>query len=199
MQISCKCKKLQIELKVFPKNTPGRLKCYCDDCQAYLHYLGRSELLDENGGTEVIPIYPADMQIIQGKENLKCMCMSDKGLFRFSSSCCDTPIANTRPGNPWAGVNRYAFSDLKELDEVLGPVRSSILGKFAKGTPPKGTPQTFDLKGFLTVMPYLFKGKILKKNRPSPFFTEDLKPIVLPHVLSLEERQKVRRLAGFSS
>jgi hypothetical protein len=195
MQISCECKKFRAELKTFPKNTPGRLKCYCDDCQTFLHHLGRGDLLDENAGTEVVPIYPADFKILSGQENLKCTRLSAKGMYRFSTSCCNTPIANSRAGLPWLGVFRATFN-VNELERALGPVRASIMGKFAKGTPPKGTPQTFNLKGFLMVFPYILKGKILKKGAPSPFFSAQFEPIVMPRILSEDENLAARKLAG---
>lgn len=199
MEVQCECGEFRAELKAFPKNTPGRLVCYCDDCQSYLHYLKRGDLLDKNGGTEVIPAYPADVRILNGKEHLKCTRLSPKGMFRFSTRCCNTPIANARPNVPWIGFLRcvYTFKEANKLDTTLGEVRSRIMGRFAKGVPPAGTPKTFSLKAFLTVMPFILKGKLLKKLNPSPFFTEDgLTPIVRPSVMSKEERQAARRAAG---
>lgn len=66
MNIQCECGKFRAELEKFPKNTPGRAICYCDDCQTYLHYLGRSDLLDSAGGTQIIPVYPSEMKVLQG-------------------------------------------------------------------------------------------------------------------------------------
>jgi hypothetical protein len=80
----------------------------------------------------------------------------------------------------------YTVKDPDKLVRELGPVKSSIMGKFAKGTPPAGTPETFDLKGMATVMPFLIKGKILGKAKQSPFF-ENGKPIVTPKVLADEK------------
>jgi hypothetical protein len=112
-------------------------------------------------------------------------------MYRFSTTCCNTPIANTDPKRPWAGILRRAYTtkNPNELDRVLGEVRASIMGKFAHGTPPKGTPQTFNFKGLMVVMPFLLKGTILGRNKPSPFFDGD-KPVVSPNVLSNEERRK---------
>jgi hypothetical protein len=192
MEIQCECGKFRAKLKDFPNSTPGRLVCYCDDCQRYLHHLKRTDLLDANGGTEVIPAYPADVEVLLGLERLKCTRLSATGMFRFSTSCCNTPVANTRPGEPWAGFLRcvYTSRDVHKLDQTLGPVRSRIMGRFAKGTPPLGTPAKFNLSAILTVMPFMLKGKLLRKFRPSPFFAEDgVTAIAVPHVLSEAERQ----------
>lgn len=197
MEIQCECGKFRAELTQFPKNTPGRLKCYCDDCQTFMHYLNRADLLDENGGSEVIPAYPADIKILAGKEFLKCLRLLPKGMFRFSTTCCNTPILNTDPKRPWAGIHRrvYTVKDSNLLDNALGPVKSSIMGKFAKGTPPPGTPLKFDLNGMFVVLPYIFKGLLLGKSKNSPFFNNG-EAVVVPKVLTNEEYQAARKVAG---
>jgi len=197
MEIQCECGKFRAELTQFPRNTPGRLICYCDDCQTYLHYLKRGDLLDKNGGSEIIPAYPADVNILAGREFVKCTRLSPNGMFRFSTSCCNTPIANTDPKRAWAGFLRrmYTSKDPNKLDEALGPVKSSIMGKYAKGQPPPGTPQTFDFKGMVTVVPFILKGIVLGKAKRSPFF-ENGEAIVAPKVLSLAERTAARAAAG---
>jgi len=193
MEIQCECGKFRAELTKFPKNTPGRLVCYCDDCQSYLHYLKRADLLDANGGTEIIPNYPADVKILAGKEFVKCTRVKPDGMFRFSTTCCNTRITNTRPGRPWAGFHRRMFS--REVEGLLGPVKSSILGKYAKGTPPSGTPKTFNFKAMKLVFPYILKGIFLGKAKHSPFF-ENGEAIVSAKVLSAEERLAARVAAG---
>jgi len=113
-------------------------------------------------------------------------------MFRFSTSCCNTPTANLRPNAPWAGFLRcaYAADDAQQLDQTLGPVRSRVMGRYAKGTPPEGTPQTFNLKAFATVVPFMLKGMLLRKSKPSPFFAQDgVTPVVTPHVLDEADRQ----------
>jgi hypothetical protein len=199
MEIQCECGKFRAELSKFPKSTPGRLICYCDDCQSYLHYLKRADLLDKNGGTEIIPNYPADVKIVAGKELIKCTRVVPNGMFRFATTCCNTPIANTEPNRPWAGFHRRMFTskDPNKLEQSLGPVKSSIMGKYAKGTPPPGTPQKFSFKGMKLVLPYILKGILLKKANPSPFF-RDSEPIVPPKVLSTDELHAARTAAGLA-
>lgn len=194
MEIKCECGAFRAELTQFPKNTPGRLKCYCDDCQSYMHYLKRSDLLDANGGTEIVPIYPSDIKILAGKEYLKCTRLIANGMYRFSVTCCNTPIGNTDVKRSWVGVHRSVFSN--QLDQIFTNIRASILGKFGHGTLPPGVPQTFDFKGFKVVIPFMLKGKLLGRNRPSPFFEKE-SPIITPHVLSKEERAETLKKAGF--
>jgi hypothetical protein len=200
MQIQCECGKFRAQLEKFPRNTPGRLACYCDDCQTYAHYLDRVDLLDAAGGTEVVPVYPVDMKILEGRDVIKCVRLSPNGLYRWYAGCCNTPVAATRPGFPWLGlVHRvYGVKDPGYLDRTLGPVKSRIMGRFAQGTPPSGTAAKIDFKGFLTVFPFLFKGVLTGKSRHSPFFEHDGRtPIVAPIVVSAAERNAIRRKLGF--
>ncbi len=190
MEIQCECGKFKAELTKFPANTAGRLRCYCDDCQAYLHHLKRADLLDANGGTEVIPVYPRDFKILQGKELLRCTRLHEQGMFRFSTTCCNTPVANTDLKRPWIGTHRRVFTarDPGQLDGLFGTVRASIMGKFAHGTLPAGVPESFDLKGLRAVAPFLLKGILSGAKRPSPFF-ENETPVGPVHVLSKDERR----------
>lgn len=192
MEIQCDCGNFRAELTQFPKNTPGRFICYCDDCQAFLNYLKRPELLNENGGTEIIPAYPVDIKIIAGQDVVKCVRLHSKGMYRYYTSCCQTPIANTDPVRPWVGFfrNMYTAKDANLLDRELGPVKTSLMGKYAKGTPPAGTAQTFDFKALTIFMPFIIKGKVLGKAKHSPFFDKG-ESIVVPKVLTTEERSKI--------
>ena len=204
MIIQCKCGQFSARLKAFPKATPGRLVCYCDDCQSWLHHLHRADLLDANGGTEVIPAYPADVEIVSGREHLKCARLSPKGTLRFYASCCNTPVVNTALDKPWAGFLRGVYTadgsgdgSGRTVDQILGAVRSRIMGRYAKGTPPAGTPQKFDFKALRTVLPFMLKGILFGKSKPSPFFGDDgVTPIVAPNILSKAEREAARAEAG---
>jgi hypothetical protein len=200
MQIRCECGTFRAALTGFPTNTPGRLVCYCDDCQTYLHWLGRPDLLDSAGGTEVIPVYPSEVSFVAGREALVSMRLSPDGLLRWYSSCCKTPIANTRPKFPWVGVIHRAYSvdDPGLLERVLGPVRSRINGQFARGAPPSRTSSKMGLKDVAVVLPFLLKGAVLGRAKHSPFFEEDgVTPAVAPIVLPPEERTAIRRRLGF--
>lgn len=195
MQIQCNCGKFQAELATFPKDTPGRLMCYCDDCQSYLIHLGRADLLDPSGGTEVIPVYPADVTIMSGADQLVCTQLAPNHIYRFSTKCCNSPIGNTRPGMPWFGMQRNMFMarDPLLLDKALGKIRARIMGKFAKGPVPPGTPDKMNFFSALAVLPFMLKGKLRGKGKPSPFFTADWAPLVQPKVLSKKEREEIRK------
>lgn len=200
MQIQCECGAFRAQLLSFPRNTPGRLACYCDDCQTFAHHLNRADLLDGAGGTEVIPVYPAEIRIDAGREVLKCLRLSPNGLYRWYASCCNTPVANVRPGFPWVGLVHRLFTvkDPSYLDRTFGAIKSRVMGRYARGMPPRGTAEKIDFRVFITVMPFIIKGLLAGKGKRSPFFAEDGQtPIVPPVVLSLAERNAIRQRLGF--
>jgi hypothetical protein len=200
MEIQCECGKFRAELVGFPRNTPGRLACYCDDCQTYSQLLGRPDLLDAAGGTEVVPVYPSELTFVAGREFLMCTQLTPRGMFRWSTSCCNTPVANTMPGFPWAGlIHRvYNVKDAHFLEKTFGPIRSRIKGRFARGIVPKGTSPNIGFRDALAVLPFILKGKLMGKARKSPFFKDDgVTPIVPPRVLAEQERKAIRARLGF--
>lgn len=174
MNIQCDCGKFKAELTGMPSHTPGRLACYCDDCQNFLIKIGRESILDAYGGTEIIPVYPSEFKILQGREFLKCNRLSQKGLNRWTTSCCNSPVGNTKANFPWVGIihSAYRAADPQAL-ESLGPIKSRIMGKYKKGNPPFEVSDKLKPKDALVVLPFILKGLILKKNKNSPFFDKD--------------------------
>ncbi|PLX35922.1 MAG: hypothetical protein C0606_17700 [Hyphomicrobiales bacterium] len=185
MKVQCDCGRFQAELTHFPKHSPGRLVCYCDDCQTYLKALGREDLLDPYGGTEIVPVYPDEFKIVAGAEVLRCNRLSKRGLSRWSATCCNSPIANVRPKFPWVGILHNAYT-VKAPDtlEKAGPIRSRIMGKFKRGTPPFEISEKIRLRDILVIAPFLLRGFLFKKHRVSPFFREDgVTPVCDPVIL----------------
>lgn len=197
MQIQCECGQFRAEIKQFPNEMPGRLACYCDDCQIYLMHMKRADLfLDGAGGTEIAPIYPAHLTLVSGAEQLRCLRLSPRGLFRWSASCCNTPIANVQPGFPWIGVfaRPFTIKDPRLLEKTFGPIRSGIMGKFARGRRPEGVAETMSFKAVRSVFPFLLKGFLTGKAKKSPFFKDDGKtPLKEPVILAKEERERLQR------
>lgn len=182
LTLKCACGKLQGTINDVSPVLNKRFICYCDDCQAYAHYLDRvKQVLDVNGGTEIVTCYPASIHITQGIENLACVRLSDDGMFRWYAGCCKTPIANT-PTNPkiaYAGVPS-TITDFSNM----GPIIARNHGKYGHGTLPAGTSAGAPLRFVLRLLPFIFKGITQKLYQPSPFFDANLKPRVAPTVLS---------------
>jgi len=186
MKISCDCGTFKAELTAFPKNTPGRLACYCKDCQAFLEKIERQDLLDSYGGTEIIPAFPKEVNILEGRDSLKCYRLTSDGLLRWATSCCNTPIMNIRPGFGWAGFFHSVYTN-QDPDALsgLGDIKSRIFGRDAIQGAPFKISNKVGFKDMLTVLPFIIKGKLFKMHKPSDFFESDnITPVVEPEILS---------------
>lgn len=199
--LRCTCGALRgVARHVAPRTL--RSVCYCDDCQTYAHFLGRtSDVLDAHGGTEVVPIAPCDLAITEGSEHLRCVRLGPDGMYRWYAGCCRTPIANTMPSArvPFAGVVHSIFdlpADPAARDAALGPVRSRVQGRWAIAPTPPGVHPSAPLGFILRAIGFVVAGFARGRHRPSPFFTPEGQPVAEPSVLAPAVREALRKRCG---
>lgn len=176
---------------------PGKVEhaiCYCKDCQAFAHHLGRAaDTLDANGGTELCQLPPRHLEFEQGAEQLACLRLTERGPLRWYAKCCNTPIGNTSPSR------RIAFVGLvlsavdgaakAERQATLGPVRAHVFKESASGDAraleglPGLTPGVV-LRTGLRIVGALVSGRY----RFNPFFDAHGTPLTAPHRLEGAER-----------
>lgn len=121
------------------------------------------------------------------------MRLSPKGLFRWYTSCCSTPVGNTlKPDVPFVGIVASAFGG--RADEVFGPPRATMLTKFAVGDRPASRGQL----GMIAHAARLVLGwRLGGKAWPHPFFDRTSGEPTHPlKVLSETEREALRPLCG---
>jgi len=177
----------------------NRAVCYCKDCQAFAHFLGRaSEILDSNGGTDVIQTVPGAVTFTQGRETLACIRLSEKGLVRWYANCCNTPIGNT------AANYRLSFVGLihncleappASLNDSFGPVR---MWSFTKSARTKVDASPFGMvPGILRLIAMLLRARLSGAYKRTPFFTANTGvPIATPKILTMSEREAVYKDVG---
>jgi hypothetical protein len=200
LELACRCGEVRGRLRDAVPNKVNRVVCYCDDCQAFLHHLGRADLLDEHGGTEVIQVAPAALVFERGTEKIAGVRLRPKGLYRWYAGCCKTPLGNTlTPAIPFVGIPHELFRgapDARRRDEVFGKTRGGILDKFAIGRPPKTSPLT-NARMIAGVVRLLLGWKLGGRAWPHPFFDRATgAPIRSLPTLTKEERDALRPLCG---
>ena len=160
----------------------------------FAHFLGAGEILDERGGTEVVQTLPMNVQFTEGTEALACMRLTERGLLRWYTSCCRTPIGNT-PANFRVSYVGLVHSCLRNtatpLEKSFGPVRMRVNTKSARGEP---KPETVGMTStILRVVGMLTTARINGSYKHNPFFAADSgTPIVTPRVLSREELEELK-------
>jgi hypothetical protein len=193
-ELRCRCGEVEGRVEKAARDTANRMVCYCDDCQAYLHHLGRADLLDANGGTDVVQVAPAALAYTRGTDRIAGVRLKSKGLFRWYASCCKTPLGNTlSPSVPFVGIVKHAF---RAPDEVFGAPVGAMFGKFAVGAAPPGSTGP-NLRLIARAASKVVGWKVRGQTWPHPFFARGTGAPIYPiTVLSRDEREALRPLCG---
>jgi hypothetical protein len=192
--LRCQCGKVKGTLK--HNSEINRCVCYCADCQAFARFLRRErEVLDARGGTSILQTIPANLTFTEGIEHLACLRLTTKGLLRWYTACCQTPIGNTPPApNPsFIGLIHTCLSaEPTSLDQAFGPIRMYVNTRSARGA--KKPAAAGLLSGTLRVLGMILKARLDGRYKQTPFFVREIgTPIVVPQVLNDEELRNVKK------
>ena len=197
-EFHCRCGEVRGQVANASSSRVNRAVCYCEDCQAYLHHLGRADLLNEHGGTDIVQVAPASFSFSQGQGRIVGVRLTPKGLYRWYASCCRTPVGNTvGPAIPFVGIVVAAFaSDAQRPDEIFGPPTGAIHGKYAVGPVP-GVSSGLDPWVVARALRLVFGWRLGGKARPHPFFDQATRAPKFPlTILSPGEREALGHLCG---
>jgi len=198
VELRCRCGEVRARVTGASPRTVNRVVCYCDDCQAFAHRLGRADLLNSQGGSDIVQVAPASLAFLQGQHRIVGLRLAPKGLFRWYASCCNTPVGNTlTPAIPFVGIVAQAFDNAPQrADDVFGPPTGAILGKYAIGEPPAGS-TGLNLSLILRAIGKVLGWRLRGKAWPHPFFGKGEGQAIYPFtVLSQQEREALRPLCG---
>jgi hypothetical protein len=192
MQHPLKCRCGSVEGFVSAPERANRAICYCKDCQAFAHFVGRAgEILDNQGGTDILQTTPSRVTINRGHEKLACIRLTDKGMLRWYTTCCSTPIGNTLANYKFSFVgliHTCLENSDKSVDASFGPVKMRVNTQSAKGTVQARPIATFGR--MLGIFGMLARAYISGGYRRTPFFAAPSgAPIAVPKILSATERQ----------
>ena len=84
----------------------------------------------------MIQTFPGNVTFTEGQAALACMRLSERGLLRWYTTCCNTPVGNTLANYRVSFVSLiHSCLDAtgKSLDDAFGPVRMRVNTKSAKG------------------------------------------------------------------
>jgi hypothetical protein len=193
--LGCKCGKVRgVATEVSPAST-NRVVCYCADCQAFARFLHRSDVLDPLGGTDVVHMAQCRVRLTEGESAIRSMRLSSKGLFRWYTDCCRTPVANTIGARvPVVGViHAFTAVDAAARDQAFGGPRAFLNGASAIGGMPAHTDASPPFRMIAHLGRLALGWWVTGKRAPSPLFDAKTgKPRSEPHVLSTSERDALR-------
>ena len=192
--LACRCGRISGVARDVSPGTSNYVVCHCDDCQAFAHFLACDGVLDVHAGTPIVQLAPAQIKIETGADELQCVRLSARGLFRWHAGCCRTPIGNTVSARvPLVGVI-HSFLRLDESgpsrDELFGPA-ALIHGRFAPGGCPSHVAPSVPVAVIVRMIARLATWWITGQGTPSPFFDTAGHPRSHPRILSAAERERL--------
>ncbi|MCX4240030.1 DUF6151 family protein [Paraliomyxa miuraensis] len=203
VELRCACGTVQGVVIESSARTCNRAVCYCDDCQTFAHFLGRDDVMNERGGTDILQVAPSRVRFSAGQQELRCMRLSPKGVLRWYTTCCKTPAGNMlhSPRSPFVGfAMRFVAPQGSALDAAVGTPRGSLHGRYAIGGCPEGVPARVGLGLLVRSVGWVLGNAVAGRHRGSPFWTASGEPISAPEVLTLEQRNELRAaVAGAST
>lgn len=192
LPLKCRCGAVRGEIE--PRRAYTRATCYCKDCRAYARFLGQPGVLDEAGGTDVVPTAPATVRLTAGVEHVACMSLSPKGTLRWYAACCRTPLGNTSRNArlPYLGlVTACVDAAPQQLDATFGPARHCVINTASATAPVRAKPLAFVMGGARIVAGML--AARLRGERASPFLGGEGQLLREPEVISQEQRGELER------
>jgi hypothetical protein len=200
VELSCQCGKIHGIARGISPSVVNRVLCYCDDCQAFLHYLERADLFEPHSGTDVVQVAPQVVSFDKGNQSIVALRLTSKGMYRWYASCCKTPLGNTvSPSFPFIGMPLEVFRDVNDArsqNELFGPVRGASFGKFATEGIPAGSTKV-NFRVVIRALRLVLGWKLSGKTWPHPFFDRTSKTPSYPvYTLSSDEREALRPKCG---
>lgn len=191
VQLQCDCGRVRGEWRLSARTgAPGR--CYCNDCQAYARWLGTPAIVDAWGGTEIVQTWPSLVRWNEGRDQVRLMRLTPRGLLRFYSDCCRVPLMNAldRPRMPFVGLvaNRIEPAHRAAVAWLVGK-SVGVQGRFAVGGCPPGAHASASLRVVGRALGLMVRGFIAGAHLPSPFFNADRRLVCEARVPSAAEHQ----------
>ncbi|MES2048045.1 MAG: DUF6151 family protein [Pseudomonadota bacterium] len=184
-KVQCKCGSIRGQIE--GTGTSSRVICYCTDCRAFAHFLGKdADVLDAQGGTEIVQVAQPRLRISQGAEHLSCVRLSPNGMLRWYAACCNTPLGNTM-ADPKIGFIGMIHSSLDQsrMDEDFGKAIARLNTSAALG---EKKPVQNGLFGVIARFIWLvFSTRFSGRYKNSELFNSAGMPIAQAKILTSEE------------
>jgi hypothetical protein len=190
--VQCQCGAIQGQIDL--SGTHTHVLCYCTDCRAFAHYLGKTEMLDPQGGTEIVQIAQFRLRFLQGTEHLAAIRLSKTGMIRWYATCCGAPIGNTMadPRGGFIGMI-YTCLDQTRISQDFGANVATFNTQTAMGEP---KPKQRGVFGVLARFLWIVITTLLSgRYKHSPLFDDAGSPRVTPRILNPEELENLKRAA----
>ncbi|MDP2746694.1 DUF6151 family protein [Pseudomonas sp.] len=183
--IQCQCGAVRGELDSI--GVSNRIICYCTDCRAFAHFLGKAPfVLDKQGGTEIVQVAQSYLRFCQGEDLLAAVRLTEKGMLRWYATCCTSPIGNTMASRKVSFIGLiHTCLDRQQMDKDFGTKVAVLNTDTALGKP---KPTQHGLLGVIARFIWIVaKSCISGQYKKSPLFNSSGLPRVSPKTLESDE------------
>lgn len=190
--IQCQCGQLRAQVEGVGLHS--HIVCYCSDCRAFAHYLGRAGLvLDAQGGTEIVQVSQARLRFVQGRENLAAVRLHEHGMVRWYAACCKSPLGNTmrNPKMAFIGLIHSAL-DRASIDKDFGAVTAWMETQSALGEAKPA--QKGVLPVVLRFICLTLAARLSGSHKQSPLFAAEGRPFVQAEIVSAERLKNLKSI-----
>jgi hypothetical protein len=193
LPLRCRCGRVHGLACRVSANAGFRFVCYCKDCQAFARILGRPDILDAAGGTDIFQMPANRVKFTGGTDALRCLSLTARVL-RWYADCCHTPIANTAAASRFplvALIHTFmdCASDIGTRDALLGSPLCRIYEHSAIGALPPNVAAAPSLSLLARRATMIFGCWLQGLGRPNQFFDDHTGvPRSEPHLLTPSER-----------
>jgi hypothetical protein len=193
--LRCSCGCVRGIARAVSPSAGVRVVCYCKHCQAFARFLGRPDILDLCGGTDLFQLPPSQVTLAAGLDALSCVRLSRKVL-RWFADCCRAPIANTATDSRFPVVALvHSFMDCaadgRSRDALLGPPLCRIYERSSIGPLPPNAAPPPSFRVFAHRATKIVGWWMRGLARPNPFFDDRTKaPRSIPQLLSARADRK---------
>ena len=193
LPLRCRCGKVRGQVDL--DRAWARVTCCCMDCQSFARFLGTPGILDEAGGTDIVPMAPDALRFTAGFEQVACMTLGPKGLLRWYAACCRTPLANL-PRDPkmfYCGLIVACLEDVPAgtLEARFGP-RGAAVVQTGSALAPVRSSRWRVFRSVLGIAPGVIGAWLRRRRVGAPFLDGAGRPIREPETITREQRQALQ-------
>ncbi|TDO96868.1 DUF6151 family protein [Marinomonas balearica] len=185
LMLSCSCGSIKGHVSGINPRLGNRIKCYCNDCRRFVSMFEEGKkYIDQQGGSEILQVPPSHVKIDEGKEHLGCLKLSDKGLHRWYSNCCKTPLFNTAGLKiPFVGIFGHFIED-EHYEAHVGPVLGGVFKDSSLTPIVNKIGLNYSKPRILSRMAFqLVTWKVSGKSQPNCLYESSGKAIVKPEIV----------------
>ena len=195
LRFACACGRVAGTVANVSPMRGDHIVCHCTDCQSFaLHLECADRVLDRHGGTALYQSRCGDVCVMQGKEQLAALHLTEQSTLRWYAACCNTPMFNTFANGRVPFTSILLANCDPAACATMGEARGDLFLKDAIGDTSRLEPMPM-ARLMRRVIVRMAKDMISGARRHNALFdAKSFAPIAPAHRLGVEQRLRLNQL-----